>query len=716
MLKRKNRLAKNLIKNLSLDKKLSKFRISNSQNNRIGNKQKVSVFLSLLLLSNFSVSKTFAECGGFPNVPQTKGAFISGPFGTRGGRTAVVGYQDGKIVTHFEAPESAPGSDGVGRFFDISDLKNPKESTFGLNFNATMAAHGYLNEAKSFGSMPGQGWTFKGGVAKQVQVPEWFFGVPGNDQWLGRGLAQQPFGMSMYWTYGGTNYPAYLMKNGKQLCQINVIGETGVIGHPFLFGTTLYYASEGSMTGIAAYDVTDCYNGGGKAKLLGVVKGNFGGYWPEPWGGNGKLFLVNPGRDKGVSFADVTDPKNMKVVFNMPTVQANPWWKTPDPSYAQFQDNFLFTDKFKINMNDFSVDGTIASVENGMSVSQYALPIGNLIVTGGIQGPNNSQGLAIWASDSAPDKKGPAVSFAAPKEGQTNYPVAGPVTLLIHETLDSESIENKKSFFVRPVNGGTLGDPIDGRLVFAFDDILTFAPSSELKPNTTYEVELPQDGMKDAACNGMVAYKYRFSTGSAVEGGGTTPPPPAQATSTARPVEAAPTTKPTTPATVPTTAPVKTTAPVPPTPTKATVATAVPATPVPVNTLPAIVPTKAPSNNIPQPQIVQQGAILQILNLLIQLLQLLLLQSSGFSIDSSQLDLMLTKSFKSLSKKANLRALSKSPKERFLINTALYQYKACKKTNAKTKQVTCAKNSLKYLLKAQKSLMKSKTNKGSVLR
>ena len=398
MLKLRVRLNKNLSKNLKLDNKISKSGGIRFTSSAVSKKQKVSVFLSLLLLSNFSVSKTFAECGGFPNVAHQKGELLSGPFGTAGGRAAVVGYQDGKIIAHFEAPGSRPGSDGIGRFFDISDPKNPKENTFGVNFNATMAAHGYLNEAKSFGSMPGQGWTFKGGVAKQVQAPEWFFGVPGNDQWLGRGLAQQPFGMSMYWTYDGTNYPAYLLKNGKQLCQMNVIGETGVIGHPFLFGNTLYYVSEGSMTGIAAYDVTDCFNGGGKAKLLGVIKGNFGGYWPEPYGGNGKLYMVNPGRDKGISFADVTDPKNMKVVMNIPTVQQNPWWKTPDPSYAQFQDNFLFTDKFKINMNDFNVDGTIDSSGKGISVSQYALPIGNLLVTGGYQLTDMSQGLAIWGT------------------------------------------------------------------------------------------------------------------------------------------------------------------------------------------------------------------------------------------------------------------------------------------------------------------------------
>ena len=199
--------------------------------------------------------------------------------------------------------------------------------------------------------------------------------------------------------------------------------------------------------------------------------------------------------------------------------------------------------------------------------------------------------------------------------------------------------------------------------------------------------------MKDAACNGMVAYKFRFSTGSTVEGGATTTQPPAQATSTSRPVETTPTTKPTTPASIPTTAPVNTNAPVVPTPTKPTSTTPVPNTPLPVNT---------------PPQLGQQSQALQLVTLLIQLLQAIMLKSDNITITSTQIDLQATRSFNLLSKKINQRALKSFSKERALINSALYQYKACKKINVKTKQVSCAKNSLKYLLKAQKGLSNKK--------
>ena len=151
----------------------------------------------------------------------------------------------------------------------------------------------------------------------------------------------------------------------------------------------------------------------------------------------------------------------------------------------------------------------------GINTSQFLLPLGNLLVTGGV-GPD--QGMAIWAHQADPDLRGPEVGYHVPRAGRTNYPVGAPISLLIHETLETTTLVNGVSFIVRPVGGS----PVDGRLTFAFDDILTFTPSQPLAEDTTYEVVLPAGGIKDAAGNGMVGYSFTFSTGSAV--GGNAPP------------------------------------------------------------------------------------------------------------------------------------------------------------------------------------------------
>ncbi len=163
----------------------------------------------------------------------------------------------------------------------------------------------------------------------------------------------------------------------------------------------------------------------------------------------------------------------------------------------------------------------------GINTSQFALPLGNLLVTGGV-GPN--QGMAIWAHQAAPDTRGPSVGFHVPRAGRTNYPVGAPISLLIHETLETKTIVNGTTFIVRPLGGS----PIAGRLTFAFDDVLTFTPDQPLLANTTYEVVLPAGGIKDAAGNGMVGYSFTFSTGGSV--GGNAAPQITSLTSSQHPV------------------------------------------------------------------------------------------------------------------------------------------------------------------------------------
>ena len=106
-----------------------------------------------------------------------------------------------------------------------------------------------------------------------------------------------------------------------------------------------------------------------------------------------------------------------------------------------------------------------------------------------------------------------------PRPGQTNYPLGAPVSLIIAETLESFTIINGETVIVRPVGG----DPLDAWASFSHDGILTITPYDYFDPDTTYEVLIVADGIKDAAGNGIEGYSFTFSTGNALGGGNAAP-------------------------------------------------------------------------------------------------------------------------------------------------------------------------------------------------
>ncbi|MBK8285619.1 MAG: Ig-like domain-containing protein [Ahniella sp.] len=131
------------------------------------------------------------------------------------------------------------------------------------------------------------------------------------------------------------------------------------------------------------------------------------------------------------------------------------------------------------------------------------------------------QAYAIHAHQSEPDTRPPTVGFHIPRAGQTNYPLGAPISVLIHETIDTLSIVNGDSMRLRRITGpGTFGPPLAGRWTFSFDDVLTFQPTAPLTADATYEMRL--NGIRDAAGNPMPAYAWTFSTGGSV--GGNRPP------------------------------------------------------------------------------------------------------------------------------------------------------------------------------------------------
>lgn len=453
---------------------------------------------------------------GFPNVAQTPGDLLSGLNAPGQGRTAVIAYHNGVLYTVPEVPSSQAGSDYIVRSWDISDPTDPVVTeTFGQTAHPVMA-HGYLKigDYLSIGGNwpPETPWSFQRaspGVNTRTTSPQL-------DGVFVRGHLYQPwFAGESYWSYNAIGGDATVGLRGVELARWDHLGLTGVIGHPFIVGDLLIFASDQSRTGVATYDISDPT----APVLLDVLTtGGPGGYWPELWGGDGRLYVVFPYRTggNGVRVVEVTDPSDLQFLADKPL---------PGDSsmYIQFQDQYAFMGSHKVDMRTFEsvldLDGANAVRPNdggtGVDTSQFLLPIGNLLITGG-SGPN--QGMAIWAHQAAPDTQGPTVGYHIPQAGRTGYPVGAPISLLIHETLETPTLINGVTFIVRPLGGSAIA----GRITFSFGDVLTFTPDSPLDADTTYEVVLPAGGLKDAAGNGTDGYSFTFSTGSMV--GGNRPP------------------------------------------------------------------------------------------------------------------------------------------------------------------------------------------------
>jgi hypothetical protein len=112
------------------------------------------------------------------------------------------------------------------------------------------------------------------------------------------------------------------------------------------------------------------------------------------------------------------------------------------------------------------------------------------------------------------------VGYHIPRPGQTNYPLGAPISLLIHETLESFTIINGETVILREAGTTT---PLDCWISSSHDDVLTITPKSYLQLNKTYEVVIVADGIKDAVGNGIEPYSFTFSTGSSLTGGNAGP-------------------------------------------------------------------------------------------------------------------------------------------------------------------------------------------------
>ena len=205
--------------------------------------------------------------------------------------------------------------------------------------------------------------------------------------------------------------------------------------------------------------------------------------------------------------ADLSDPKNLQTLGQVPNVGRR-------GGYVMTQDQFAFagfsSKLSKIDLSDpenFQAVATYSTRLSGRD-EDFSLPLGNLIWGGDDHGVGS--GLFVHQTD--PDKQGPEVNMVIPKDGDSNQGLSSRIGITLTDQILIESI-HENTFIVQELNG----KQVAGKYATQFG-VVSFSPDQALAPNTTYEVIIPENGMKDYAGNSTPNRFYStFSTGSGSE-------------------------------------------------------------------------------------------------------------------------------------------------------------------------------------------------------
>lgn len=336
-----------------------------------------------------------------------------------------------------------------------------------------------------------------------------------------------PWALPFNWLqYGATPGQGRIFRGDELLAEWEPLADHGVSGNGILIGNYLFIVSDASMLGVVSYDISPIFNDPPEPpQFLDKLSGSVGAYIGAVWE---NYLVLSGGSPRDIFYViDYSDPTNLHLVTTMDlsgTEELNAGTNVP---YVQTQDHYVFTRRHKINMKTLTAELELdevgdnrpaGSVAGQLDVSQYTLPLGNLLISGSYSF-SGRDGVGVWCHQAEPDTRSPYVGYHIPRPGQINYPTGAPVSLVIAETLESFTIINGETVVLRPVGG----DPVDAWTSFSHDGILTITPFEHLEEETTYEVIVVDGGIKDAAGNGIEGYSFTFATGGKVGGGNAAP-------------------------------------------------------------------------------------------------------------------------------------------------------------------------------------------------
>ena len=277
-------------------------------------------------------------------------------------------------------------------------------------------------------------------------------------------------------------------------------------------GNLLFFTPSDNSNGIAVFDI------GNPAQpvLLDRITGNWRQYttnW-QVW----RHYLVlmigddtnGPDGNANTLLIDFSDPTNLTLVH---TIR----YDDLPGRYASFQDEYAFAGRFnrgtKYNLETREVEQVFTPTPCCVGDFQW-IPLGHLLLASSSE-VDGSRSL-LFAHQSGLDTRRPTVGYHLPRPGATHQPPLTAIGLVINETLDSPTV-SAANIQLRPIGPGNVpGAPLSTVVLHSSYQVVSVVPDDALAPDTTYELRLVRDGVRDVAGNGVAEYAFRFSTGAEV--------------------------------------------------------------------------------------------------------------------------------------------------------------------------------------------------------
>jgi len=481
--------------------------------------------VSLLVLAGIVHAQVPPVAPGFPTAHAcTPGQLLYRQTGL--GRVANIAYHNGSIYTN----NVGGGSRREVRFTDLSDpasLAIVREGDLPLFHDQGTHSHTKVGDWL-FSNWGGEIRFDSPGVNAEQPHPEGNIWIDQNSP-DGGSLHRiyWPWAVPFNWIqYGSSPGRGRIWRFDRLLAEWEPLAVDGVSGNGILLGNLLFIVSDASNLGVVAYDISPVFNTPPEPpRVLDKLSGSFGAYIGAVW----QNYLVLAGGDPRnlMHVIDYSDPTALRLVSTL-DLSGNPDLDAgTNVPYVQTQDEFVFTRRHKINMetllpvlelDEVGDNRPTGSVGGELDISQYTLPLGNLLISGSYSA-SGRDGYGVWCHQAAPDTRGPFVGYHVPRPGQANFPVGAPISLVIAEELESHTIINGETIILRPVDG----NPVDAWVSFAHDGVLTVTPRQDLEADTTYELVVVPGGIKDVAGNGIDGLSFTFATGGSVDGGNRAP-------------------------------------------------------------------------------------------------------------------------------------------------------------------------------------------------
>ncbi|WP_437743141.1 Ig-like domain-containing protein [Sorangium sp. So ce302] len=325
----------------------------------------------------------------------------------------------------------------------------------------------------------------------------------------------------MYWQgsviyVGGTNTGLHILdaadpEDVKFVKKIPISQFGGVSAGPlWAVGNTLVITTPKDNGGIATMDISDPMNPVA-LDFITPSKSYICGLYGK------HIYVQSPLRVWDV----LTDPTDIgsanSPIATLPDSAFRAMGYPAGSEYMSFSDGTLFLGHLrpdagvsKIDVRDIhkmSIKSRVwGRLEFTNGDDQFSIPVGSLLVLADDELPY--RGMVIAAHSTEPDTTPPAVDTVLPKNGATGLSRKSRIGLSLTDNVEIATVHNG-SFIVRPMGG----QPLKGSFGL-YMGIVSFDPDEDLMPNTTYEIVLPKDGMKDLVGNGIAAeFKSTFTTG-----------------------------------------------------------------------------------------------------------------------------------------------------------------------------------------------------------